>query len=340
MNWLTAAFAFVFFCNLLFMVGAFYALMRILDTSEKTGIELQRAASGIVEAGTHVKVMVRRAFNEMERGNDTQAARDSSGGRAVAELSFQVKNLQDQLKDSFALIGRGGRSAPIDDPDDGPTAEDLRAKLHAELNSALAKNHQLQDEIDQTKYRLKDASVANTMLMQEIGDVQGVKQSVVDNLMQRAQELEQQLQKAQERAKAAEKHAEANAHQLDDIRAQISEQKFAASVQHINQTDESSPTTQPDQSALLQQQQDQIDALSAREKALMARISELEGAFQRSLTEKHFIEDRFMKLDAMPVPGAPANAGADAPGDTAPNAPPDTAGGSGGAAGAPVAPAA
>jgi chromosome segregation ATPase len=291
MNWLTAAFAFVFFCNLLFMVGAFYALMRVLEITEKSGIELQKAASHIVEAGGHVKVMVRRVFTEMERTNDHHSAREGSGSRAIAEMSFQIKTLQDQLKDGFANMGSAGPRQQVEDADQ-PTAEDLRAKLHAELNSALAKNHQLQDEIDQTKYRLKDASIANTMLMQEIGDVKGVKQSVVDGLMERATELEQQLKKAQERAKAAEKHAEANAMQLDDIRAQISEQKFAASVKHVNHTDQSNE---------IADMQDKIDVLASREKALLARIAVMEGEFQRSQTEKNFIEDRFLMLDTNPA---------------------------------------
>jgi chromosome segregation ATPase len=291
MNWLTAAFAFVFFCNLVFMVGAFYALMRVLDTTEKSGIELQRAASHIVEAGGHVKVMVRRMFTEMERSNDQSSAREGSGSRAIAEMSFQIKTLQDQIKDSFANMGGAGKRHHEEDPDQ-PTPEDLRVKLHAELNSALAKNHLLQDEIDQTKYRLKDASIANTMLMQEIGEVKGVKQSVVDGLMERATELEQQLKKAQERAKAAERHAEENAMQLDDIRAQISEQKFAASVKHLNH---------PDQSNEIADMQDKIDVLASREKALLARIAVMEGEFQRSLTEKQFIEDRFLMLDTVPI---------------------------------------
>lgn len=307
MTLLNAAFAFVFFCNLLFMVGVAYALMRILDATERSQVSLQHAASQVIEAGSHIKVVVRRAFSEMERTNDILDSRESSAGRAVAELSFQLKTLIDRLKPVLAKTvgdradGKGDAEGKEGATLYEPNPEEQRAKLHAELEAALKKNHQLQDEIDQTRYRLNDASHANKELQEEIRDVKGVKQGVVDGLMQRTKELEDQLEKARERTKAAEKHAEANAFQLDEIRAQIAEQKFSDGV---------------DQSGLIQGQQDQIDVLAAREKALMARIDQLEQAFQRNQTEKNFIEDRFLKLDAadgvpaVPPPAPSGDAGA------------------------------
>ena len=281
MTLLNAALAFVFFCNLVFMIGAGYVLMRILDTTETSQINLQRAASSVIEVGTHIKVVVRRAFNEMERNNDALMARESSSGRAVVELSSQIKTLVERMKVLMAKNATERETA-----DAGPLylgAEELRAKLHEELNAALAKTHALQDEIDQTKYRLKDASQANNELREEISDVQGVKQSVVDSLMQRTVELEAQLQKARERAQVAEQHAQAHAVQLDEIRAQINAQNFADGV---------------DQTGLIEGQQQQIDALATREAELLARIAQLEGAFQRNQTEKNFIEERFLQLDA------------------------------------------
>lgn len=288
MTLLNAALAFVFFCNLVFMIGAGYVLMRILDMTETSQINLQRAASSVIEVGTHIKVVVRRAFNEMERNNDALTARESSSGRAVVELSAQIKNLVERMKTIVANTAREKDAA------DGHVAvdklylgaEELRVKLHEDLSAALAKTHALQDEIDQTKYRLKDASQANTELREEINDVKGVKQSVVDSLLQRTVELEEQLQKARERAQVAEQHAEANAVQLDEIRAHINEQEFSSGNGGVDQTE------------LIKSQQDQIDALSEREKELLARITQLEGAFQRNQTEKNFIEERFLQLDA------------------------------------------
>ncbi len=287
MTLLNAALAFVFFCNLVFMVGAGYVLMRILDLTETSQINLQKAASSVVEAGTHVKVVVRRAFHEMERNNDALTARESSSGRAVVELSSQIKNLVERMK---TIVAKNAREKDAVDGTEAQDrlylgAEDLRVKLHEDLSAALAKTHALQDEIDQTKYRLKDASQANSELREEINDVKGVKQSVVDSLLQRTVDLEAQLEKARQRAQAAESHAEANAAQLDEIRAQINAQQFSSGGG-------------VDQTELVQNQQDQLDALAAREKELLARIAQLEGAFQRNQTEKNFIEERFLQLDA------------------------------------------
>ncbi len=285
MTLLNAALAFVFFCNLVFMIGAGYILMRILDTTESSQINLQKAASSVVEVGTHIKVVVRRAFNEMERNNDALSARESSSGRAVHELSSQIKTLVERMKTVMAknATDRDAETGSGDDSRYYPSAEEFRAKLHADLNAALEKNNQLQDEIDQTKYRLKDASHANNELREEINDVKGIKQSVVDSLMQRTTDLEEQLQKARDRAKAAELHAETNAVQLDAIRAQINERNFSDGV---------------DQTELVQQQQGQIDILAVREKEMLARIAQLEGAFERNLTEKNFIEERFLQMDS------------------------------------------
>ncbi len=299
MTLLNAALAFVFFCNLVFMIGAGYVLMRILDTTETSQINLQKAASSVIEVGTHIKVVVRRAFNEMERNNDALAARESSSGRAVHELSSQIKTLVERMKSVMAknAVERDSASGNDNDSKYYPNAEEFRAKLHADLNAALEKNNQLQDEIDQTKYRLKDASHANNELREEINDVKGIKQSVVDSLMQRTTDLEDQLQKARDRAKEAESHAEANAVQLDNIRAQINERNFSDGV---------------DQTELVQQQQEQIDALVGREKELLARIAQLEGAFERNQTEKNFIEERFLQMDSgdsTRVPLGPSAAG-------------------------------
>lgn len=286
MTLLNAALAFVFFCNLVFMVGAGYVLLRIVNMTETSQINLQRAASSVIETGTHVKVIVRRAFHEMERNNDALSARESSTGRAVTELSFQIKTLVERIK---MLLAKQSGDKDLDQSPSGvagrpPDAEELRAILHAELSAVMAKNQALQDEIDQTRYRLKDASKANEELREEISDAKGIKQSVVDSLMQRAAELETQLQQAKERALAAEQHAQQNAVQLDAIREQLNAQPL--------------PHEGVDQSELIQSQQDQIDALAEREKELLVRITQLESAFQRNQTEKNFIEDRFLQLDA------------------------------------------
>lgn len=298
MTLLNAALAFVFVVNLVFMVGAGYALWKIMQVTETSQINLQRAASDVIGVGTHIKVLVRKAFSEMERNNDALAARESHSGRAVQELSFQVKTLVERVKTVLAKR-EDGSAAVAQAPANG---EHLRERLHDELSAALAKNHQLQDEIDQTHYKLKDASHTNRELQDEITDVKGIKQSVIDSLMKRTVELEERLQQARERAQAAEQHADANAAQLDEIRAQIDRQTF-------NETNNAGGV---DQTELIEQQQNQIDVLATRERELMQKIEQLESAFQRSLTEKTFIEERFLAMDH----GESAHAPLDVPAST------------------------
>jgi hypothetical protein len=289
MTWLNAAFAFVFFCNLMFMVGAVYLLVRIMDSTTQSRIELLRAAHHTIEAGNHLKVVSRRAIGEMERVNDAHAARENSSARAVSELSFQITTLIEQLKKAFAKAG--GRVEGEPGAQEGPaqSAEDLRAKLHAELNAALSKNHLLQDEIEQTKNRLKDISTANEELRHELGQIKGMKQSVMDDLMKHTTEMQAELQQARGRAEAAENLATAMTVQFEALRAQINEQPLGDGV---------------DQSGLIQSQQDQIDVMAAREKSLMERIAQMELEAQRNQTEKRFIEDRFLQMDSGDKPGA------------------------------------
>jgi hypothetical protein len=282
MSWLNAALFFVFVCNLAFMVGAAFLLYRIVDAAEGSRLDLKKAANQTIEAADKLHLVARRTINEMGMVNDAQAARERSATRGVTELAAQVKGLLDRLHSESvkpALAGdaeSGGRQF----------SEDQRAKLRAELNAATAKNHQLQEEISQTQYRLKEAMAANRGLRQEVSEIQGLKQSALDQLLLRAEELEAQLHMAQERATAAEMLAQTNAQKLDEITEQL----------NLQQGDDGDVGV--DQSGLIQSQQDQIDMLAAREKSLMGRMDQMEKAFERTQTEKTFIEERFLQLDA------------------------------------------
>lgn len=286
MSVLNAALFFVFVCNLAFITGAAFLLYRIVDAVEGSRHDLQKAAFQTIEAADKLHLVARRTINEMGLMNDAQAVRERNSARGVTELAGQVKGLVERLQNDAAKPGRGLKD---DEDAEQPMSEDMRAKLRAELNVATAKNHQMQEEISQTQYRLKEAMVANRELRTEMAEVKGIKQSVVDNLTQRAAELEAQLKLAQDRAKAAERLAEENAVRLDDIKEQLSIQQTQGGSQAGGGVD---------QSGLIQSQQEQIDMLAAREKALMGRMDQMEQAFQRTQTEKTFIEERFLQLDA------------------------------------------
>jgi len=302
MNWLNIAYGFLFFTNLVFMAGAGYLLYRILNTTTQSRLDLLKAAGLTIEAGNHLKLAAKRTVTELERVSEEHQARENVSSRAITALSFKLQNLIDNLALGSATAAAGEAAKKTEEQ---KLVEDIRGKLQAELNTALAKNHMLQEQIEEIQFHLKEASTSNEQLRTEISEVQGVKQSVVDSLMQQTADLEIQLQESRDRTRAAEKLAEDNALQLDEIRAQINAQDFTARRVPGLPADgtDSAPV---DQTALINDQQDQIDLLADREKALLTKIDQMEMAFQRQKTEKAFIEERFLQLDsALPNP-APA----------------------------------
>lgn len=292
MNWISIAYGFLFVSNLAFMTVSLFVLMRILNASAQTRAEMLKAASLSMEAGKQLQNAAKRAVHEIDRMGENNVVRESASGRAVQQLAFQVKNLIDQVNRNAAQAAAGARtlegmSQEMSEQD----AEDLRAKLQAELNAALAKNHQLQEQIEQTQLRLKDIANSSDDMREELSTNSEIKQSVLDNMMNHVSELEARLKKARERAKAAEKHAEENAFQIDELRAQINAQKFSR--------------PKVDQSDLVRDQRDQIDVLASREKALLAKIEQMENEFKRHADEKGFIEERFLQLDSVTPPPKP-----------------------------------
>jgi len=294
MNWLDIAYGFLFFSNLAFMVGSGYLLYRILGTTAQSRVDLLKAASLTIEAGKHLKIAAKRTVTELERVSEAHQTRDNMSGRAINALSFKLQNLIDNLAHGNAQTAANEAAMAAEEQQ---AVADTRAKLQAELNTALSKNHMLQEQIEEIQFHLKESSTSNEQLRTEISEIQGVKQSVVDNLMQQTADLEAELQKVRDRARAAEKLAEESALQLDEIRAQINAQDFATRQPPGSQTEMAGPV-QIDQTTLIQDQQDQIDLLAGREKSLLAKIEQMEMAFQRQKTEKAFIEDRFLQLDS------------------------------------------
>lgn len=285
MSWLQIALAGISLVNLAFVLGAAYLLNEILRASEASKAELVRAARQSSEGAQALLVASRRSVTEMERVHQAHMAHERSSSRAIYELGSQVKLLSDAVAAGNARVRdeRGGeRNAEME-----AQYDDARAKLRADLNVALSKSHVLQDELDQTQYRLATLAQSHHGIQQELHDAQEVRKEQVASLLARMKELEAELGLAQQRAKAAEKHAEENARLLDDIREHAHSKWFDAPP--------AAGEAQIDQSGLIQSQQDQIDALVAREQKLMEQLDDMEGRLKRNLTEKEFIEERFMQ---------------------------------------------
>ena len=283
MSWLQIALAALSLVNLAFVLGAAYLLNEILRTTEASKQELVRAARQSTEGAQSLLNAARRSVAEMERVHQAHLSHENSSARAIQELSRQMKILSDSVASSNTH--QVAVSSEILESNER-MAEDARAKLRSDLNVALSKSHVLQDELDQTQYRLATLARNHQDMQQELRDVQDVRKEQVDSLLARMTELESDLEQARQRAKAAEKHAEENARLLDDIREQAHSKWFDAPAQG----------DAVDQSGLIQSQQDQIDALAEREAKLMQQLSDMEQLLKRNLTEKEFIEERFLQL--------------------------------------------
>lgn len=301
------ALAFVTLINLLYVLVGAHLLNQTLKNSDTSKRELLRAAQQNMETGQALGHAARRTITEMERIYSNHFETDRSLGREVHELGRQVQLLSQQLQNQHPKDGGEARSAQEDER----IERDLRAKLRADLNTALAQNHQLQDELDQAQTRLTAAASSQRALQTEVKDSKDYSRSVVESLQRQLKELEEALVQAQQRAKKAEKHAEENAVLLDEVRLQLHAQWDRSDAQA--RTRPATPPEQasaelPDQSGLIESQQQEIDALAEREKRLMQRINELEDSIQRTQAEKTFIEDRFMQIDAQLSPQPPKTA--------------------------------
>lgn len=304
MTWLDIAYGFLFVSNLVFMAGSVYLLYRILNTTTQSRADLLKAASLTMEAGKHLKLAAQRTVTELDRVREAHQRSDNASSRAIHALSFKVQNLVDNMAQN-QRPGPASGGATVMTIEEQEQLDDMRAKLQAELNTALSKNHVLQEQIEEIQFRLEGASKRNLDMCAEISEMQGVKQSVVDGLLKQTAALETELQKARERAQAAERQAEENAFQLDEIRARINEQTFMTAQGERHTMGAEGVIPGVDQSALIEDQQAQIDLLASREKALLAKMEQMELEFQRQKTEKAFIEDRFLQLDsASPLQGA------------------------------------
>lgn len=308
MNWYNIYLGFIFLCNLCFLVGAGFLLYRIVDSVDDMRLQLLKAARENTQASRQLLAATQNSIRGMERASESQIAREASNDRAITELSDQVKALVSSLKrlstfkapaisgpaaSGWEASGAGGE-APTDGSSPANSPDAQKDKLRAELNDALARNRQLQDEISKTVYQLRDVSQANQSLVQEIRDmeeVKGMKKAYVDQLLERAAQLESQLQQARDRAKVAERLAESNAFKLENLREEAENYTMSG---------------KSDQSGLIKSQQDQIDLLAAQETALLVRIDTMEQMFKRNQVEKEFIEERFLKLDADEVANASA----------------------------------
>jgi hypothetical protein len=280
-------------CNVLFMIGAVFLLYRIVDSVEGSEAKMAQAAQQATQTSEKLLQAAYRSIKEMERASEVQRERELANAQAMRVLSASVGELVEQFKLVLAKAQTpafAGADAPV-------AAQETTAhhsgvaleKMRRDLESTQQANLHLKEEISQTGYKLADALQTNRKLMQDLQDAKEIRKDEVAHLVYRSQELEDQLQLARSRGNAAERLAEENAFRIEDLREQLA-QNLALP---LAATEDLGPA-QPDADMLKK-----LEFLAAREKELLGNISALEDLLKRNLTEKAFIEERFLVLDSL-----------------------------------------
>ncbi|MEI8170663.1 MAG: hypothetical protein WCG50_13365 [Rhodoferax sp.] len=277
MTWLDAASLCVFLCNIAFMVGAGMLLLKILGSVQHSELFSQKVLDENIEATAQLRRACNQLATQIEPTQSENKFHETSIGKAHMALSLQVRSLSDQLQASLA------GDALAHQLQAKQANEELTQRMRDKLKDVLTQNIQLKDEIGRTKAKLTAASNSSHDIQSGMTDVQGASPAVIKEMAQRAQDLSGHLQEAQRRAHAAEKLAEANAIKLEDMREALSAKSFGDSAC---------------ESVQMEKLRTQNEAMAARERSLLARIESMEMEFQRNLTEKSFIEERYVKLDA------------------------------------------
>lgn len=228
MKWLDLAYGFLFFANLLFMVGAGFVLYRIEETVRQGRVDLLKAANLSMEASKQLKLAANRTANDLERVVQAHHARDNMHGRALQELSFQLKNISDQVARQESQM-RFVDTRPGDDT----AAEDHRARLQAELNKALARNHLLQEQLDRA---VEEARNSEQIVSDQAGQLDALRGQI--NTLQpdkpaapvsaeEAGMLTQERRELLDKFAAREKALLAQIDQLEQaLKRQVTEQSF------------------------------------------------------------------------------------------------------------------
>ncbi len=184
---------------------------------------------------------------------------------ATADLARAARRVADEWAE-YKLRTPAADSAPVN--------EDLSGRLREKLKETMTDNLRLRTEMDATRKQLLLASdPANNP------DTIALKETA-----RRCDELQRDLAAAQQRMRNAEKAAEQKALQVEEL-------KDALSVKNLSDL--------PPNARQLEKLQDSNERLLNSEKTLLTRIDLLEVELKRHLTEKAFIEDRFLRLDAV-----------------------------------------
>lgn len=262
------ALAFVFISNAIFLVAAGFVLYRILEHTRVGHEALVQAADETRNAGKQLQHLAHASHDKLGKLGE------GGGGVGGSVDSAALEKLTKLVEELAGKGGGGSRAAgePGEKGDDRPH--------RSELDRALAHNHRLRSSLDQVRLQLEEAmkTIADMRRDERIASTEAM-----ENMRQLVTRLNGQLDQARRKTREAEKRAAALDAELQQVRSVIE------------------TTDSREELTGLQQRLDQMQRENSN---LTGEVDELKQLIQRTLREKDFIEDRFLKLDSA-VDGTP-----------------------------------
>lgn len=288
------AFMAVFVTNFIWMAGGLYLLLKISGTAEITKIDLMKSIGYNTDAVGTLKEAAKIFIDESENPSEKASV------RAVGDLTLKINELYELVE---ALNQKPVEAEPAADPQ-------VAQKLREKLKEVLIKNSQMQTELDQVKYRLKKASDANNDVKDGFSSIKGVDPEFVKMMVGRTNALEEDLRAASERAESAESIASSQKSQLEDLEEKAESAislaaNQARQIEELRARAEKNDFVKAAAESLavknLKDEKDTMEKLLKTEKEIMqttliGRIQHLETELDRVITEKQFIEERYLKL--------------------------------------------
>lgn len=288
MDLVNLAVAVVFVSNAIILILLVYMLIRILGQTEQTREMMVGASRELADSARVVRDAVYR-IGESGRGGAAPVA------TATPVPGLEMLDRLDQMMEDLARHGGEGTEQAL--ADIKRTVESMRTvepsnlaewhrKHQTELEHVLAQRNRLAGETEQMRQRLHEAHRIILELRRANKAAEAAGQTV-DHLRVEMSKQQQVLDRAKERIRIAETKA-----------AQLS-----ADVEQLARLN---PAGAAENEALKEARR-QLAEVSRQRDAQVRELDQLKDAMQRTLVEKDFIEEHFLRLDgSRPAAGGPA----------------------------------
>jgi hypothetical protein len=298
MDLVNLAVAVVFVSNAVILVLLVYLLVRILGQTEQTRDMMIGASRELTDSARVVRDAGYRIVDALRAGLGSGGGRAVPTATATPVAGLEMLDRLNGMMEEMAQHGGGDTERQLADirrmleslaqAEPGKIA-DWHRQHRADLEHALQQRDRLATETEQMRQRLQEAHRIITELRRanKAAEAQG---HTVEALRGQLNKHQQILERAKERVRSAEQKAEA----------------LAADVERLSA---GAPAGGAGNEALDEARRRLAEVVKERDDQAR-ELDHLKDAMQRTLVEKDFIEERFLRLDgSRGTEAAPALAG-------------------------------